>query len=453
MRAILFVGVTFCACTPPPPGEVLTADSYKFLVCNERTGTLSYLGRSVERGMEHAAQHVNDGGGLAGRRLQLIKADTHSDAQAGLAEASFYYREHRETVLGLVGAVLNETSEQLYRRIANEDALYGVKIPMISPGSTSPTFSELLDVNELFFRTVPVSNNVGRILAARAGERGFKNGAVLAFDDVPGHRLVDTVLTNFPGEIAVAHYKSATFSAIDTALNSVLSKNPQFLVIAAYGEDGKIVLSEWAKRAPGLPLYLTEALMANQFLASLDPRTVGELNVAMVEGVFGSSAYDSAGYLRFISSFCAANPGECHCPLDASGCDLTLEGRLLPSVPNAYDATMILALAFQRVSQQNPAAMERSGGWDIAAISAAILEVTTDDGEGDVVILPGEWQKAAEAIAAGRPINYEGASARTLELDLNGDPTLGEYRFWTIRSGAIVETDADGNERVVEIAL
>ena len=40
-----------------------------------------------------------------------------------------------------------------------------------------------------------------------------------------------------------------------------------------------------------------------------------------------------------------------------------------------------------------------------------------------------------------------------LEFDLNGDPTLGEYRFWTVRDGQVVETDDDGHERVVEIAL
>ena len=42
-----------------------------------------------------------------------------------------------------------------------------------------------------------------------------------------------------------------------------------------------------------------------------------------------------------------------------------------------------------------------------------------------MVIRPGEWKKAKEAIAAGEDINYEGASG-AIEFDGNGD-VAGTY--------------------------
>ena len=72
----------------------------------------------------------------------------------------------------------------------------------------------------------------------------------------------------------------------------------------------------------------------------------------------------------------------------------------------AYDAAFLLGLAIQ----QNGSA-EREG------VSEALRSVSSPPGE---VILPGEWEKAVELIAAGTEINYEGASG-TQDFDDNGD--------------------------------
>ncbi len=91
-------------------------------------------------------------------------------------------------------------------------------------------------------------------------------------------------------------------------------------------------------------------------------------------------------------------------------------------VTNSYDAVFLLALA-----------IEKSGTADRDGVSAALREVANAPGE---VILPGEWAKAKELIAAGTDINYEGASG-TVEFDDVGD-VAGAINYFVVEGGAVV---------------
>jgi branched-chain amino acid transport system substrate-binding protein len=92
-------------------------------------------------------------------------------------------------------------------------------------------------------------------------------------------------------------------------------------------------------------------------------------------------------------------------------------------VTNSYDAVFLLALA-----------IEKSGSADRDGISAALREIANAPGE---TILPGEWAKAKELIAAGTDINYEGASG-SVEFDDVGD-VAGAINYWIIEGGASVD--------------
>ena len=80
-------------------------------------------------------------------------------------------------------------------------------------------------------------------------------------------------------------------------------------------------------------------------------------------------------------------------------------------------------------------AAEKAGSTDRAAIAGAIRDVANAPGE---VILPGEWAKAKELIAAGTDINYEGA-AGSQDFDANGD-VPGVYVTTVIDDGKIMNT-------------
>ena len=94
-----------------------------------------------------------------------------------------------------------------------------------------------------------------------------------------------------------------------------------------------------------------------------------------------------------------------------------------PFVAHGYDIAFLAALA-----------IEKAGSADRSMISAALRDVANAPG---MVIRPGEWAKAKEAIAAGEDIDYEGASG-AIEFDENGDVAgiyslnvVGDDGTWT----------------------
>src|SRR5262249_29001589 len=91
--------------------------------------------------------------------------------------------------------------------------------------------------------------------------------------------------------------------------------------------------------------------------------------------------------------------------------------------PESYDAAFVLALAVQQKGSAT-----RDG------MSAAVRAVTTPGG---TAILPGEWDKAVKALAAGQKVSYQGASGLT-SFDKNGD-VPGNIVEMTVKGGTFVE--------------
>ena len=78
-------------------------------------------------------------------------------------------------------------------------------------------------------------------------------------------------------------------------------------------------------------------------------------------------------------------------------------------------------------------AIEKAGSTDRTAVRDALREMA---GDGGMPILPGEWEKAKAAIAAGEDIDHMGA-AGSQDFDAAGD-VPGTIGVWTIRNGEFV---------------
>ena len=109
-------------------------------------------------------------------------------------------------------------------------------------------------------------------------------------------------------------------------------------------------------------------------------------------------------------------------PLQRAGTDAGIVADAIYA-PQAYDAAFLLALA-----------IEKNGSADREGLSAALREVASAPGE---MILPGEWEKAKELIAAGTDIDYEGAGG-ALDFDEAGDVD-GIIVELTVDDGAFTE--------------
>ncbi|NJO85617.1 MAG: amino acid ABC transporter substrate-binding protein, partial [Synechococcaceae cyanobacterium RM1_1_27] len=97
-----------------------------------------------------------------------------------------------------------------------------------------------------------------------------------------------------------------------------------------------------------------------------------------------------------------------------------------PYIDTSYDAAFVLALAIQKAGSST----------DGAAIRDALRQVANAPG---TEILPGEWEKAVELIAAGEDIQYTGASGG-INFDDNGDVS-GTFARWTFSGGTVVDLE------------
>jgi branched-chain amino acid transport system substrate-binding protein len=421
----------------PQKGDVRT-----ILASVPQTGALSYLGGSLAHSLKLAVLEINEGGGVLDTPLDLQLADSHSDSEVGVKEAVFFYDLNPKQTDGIVGDVLDEVSKGLLMEIAR----HGERIPIVSPGASSPDFIEMFDQFDIFFRTVPSSQHQGEILAGKATKMGYGSGVVISEDDKYGERLGEVFAEKYTEgrtDLVVETYSPESPTEVLKAVAIACSKNPTFILLIMYGDHGKVMLNEWARTCPKVPLLTTERLMSDRFLATLDPATLTALNEVAVNGVYPAADRTRGGYKAFAQHYCDRYVEDCD------------ESEVVPRTPvftpNAYDAVYLIALAIQKAGILDEDAVTKGKGWDVDQITTAMRAVASSSAAGSEEILPGEWKKAVDLLKSGKEIWYAGASNRGVAFDDNGDPKFAYYVFWTVKDGKVAYTNSSGN--VEEISL
>jgi ABC-type branched-subunit amino acid transport system substrate-binding protein len=216
------------------PADEGDREALKIVAVTPRTGSCSYLGTLVERGMQMAIDDINAQGGLVDRPVELIKADSHSDPDAAAAEVGYYYDNDKDNVVGIAGAVLDSVSRRVLTDVARQDK----KLIMISPASSSPEFARGLDYDDLFFRTVPSSLQQMNALGAKARSLGYRNGAVIVYGDGSSDELAYTFASKFTAQEAdrrarTVRYTERTSAAIASAMAPLTQQAPDFLFVLA----------------------------------------------------------------------------------------------------------------------------------------------------------------------------------------------------------------------------
>lgn len=345
------------------------------------TGGIESLTPPIFEGAQLAVEQINEQGGiLDGQTLVMPTGDTTcSDASAASNAADRMVNS--ENVTAIVGALCTGATIAA----ANNAAIPG-GVLMVSPASTAPAVSEL-DDNDLVFRTVPSDAFQGEMLAKLLLEKGIDEVAVTYVNNDYGQGLSDAFSAAFEsggGEITENLAHEDNRADYRSELGSLSVSGVETLVVLAYADtSGQTVLRQ-----------AYESGMFTQYVGA--------------DGMVGDSLIEAIG-ADVLDGMIATRPGS----PDLPGTDLFIHAaeaaELDPSAvfaAQAYDAAFLIALA-----------IEQNGNADREGLSDALRSVSSAPGE---VILPGEWEKAVELIAAGTDINYEGASG-SHEFDDNGD--------------------------------
>ena len=360
------------------------------------SGPLAEYGLEMETGAQLAVDHINAAGGLLGRSVELVTADTGTDPTRAVQEARRLVEV--EGAVGLAGPVASSTTLPV-----GESVCGPLQVPCVTPAATSPQIT-LADDDGFLFRATLSDAAQGPVLAQLAVDQGFSRVGVLYRDDPYGQGLAEAFAASFGGEANLVPYQPVAQPSYLAELQRAAEGGAEALVVIAF-EEAQVFIRE-----------ALEQELFDQFL--------------FVDGSKSQDLIDAIGgeYLSGMPGTAQA-PGP-ETPSLAAWQDayIRVYGELpaLPFVAESYDATMVLMLA-----------IEAAGSTDGAAIRDALPIVSSPGGE---TVIAGAAGVAAglEILRNGGDIDYEGA-ATTLNWNAAGDVTSGYIGIWQYTDDGIAE--------------
>ena len=359
------------------------------------TGPIESLMPPIQGGAQLAVDQVNEAGGVGeGSMIELVVGDTtcvDATAAANAADRMVNVDE----VSAIVGAMCSGATISA----ANNAGVPSGTV-MVSPASTSPALTDL-DDEDLVYRTAPSDATQGPALAEAVMERGIENVAITYVNNDYGKGFAESFQTAFEeagGTVALSEAHEDGKADYRPEIGNLASAGADALVVLAYidGSGGTIV--QQAVEGGDFDQFVGGDGMVGDAL--------GERVASGADGMIATrpGSPDGPGTEAFRSA--------------AEGASLDPDATF---AAQSYDAAMLLALA-----------MEKTGG-SKDGLNEALREVATAPGE---VILPGEFAKAKELIAAGTDIDYQGAAGDAEFTDAGDVP--GNYDVMVVRDGKFV---------------
>ncbi len=361
------------------------------------TGPIESLTPPIFAGAELAVEQVNAQGGiLDGGELSIISADGACDATAAANATDRLV--NTDNVTAIVGGLC--TGETVGG--ANSAGIPG-GVVMVSPASTAPTLTTLED-DDLVFRTTPSDAFQGQQLAKLLLSKDITEIALTYVNNDYGSGFADALTTAYEeggGTVVASLAHEDSKADYRAELGNLASSGTETLVVLAYANSsGQTIIRQALESGNFMTFVGGDGMVGDELFTGLD--------ASAVEGMIATRAGAFEGESASIYT------------------DLATEAGLTPDAvyaPQAYDAAFLLALA-----------IEKNGSADREGLSEALREVSSAPGE---TILPGEWEKAKELIAAGEDIDYQGAGG-DLDFDDAGDVD-GVIVEMTVEGGSFVE--------------
>lgn len=350
-----------------------------------QTGSLAFLGPPEFAGVDLAAKEINEAGGVLGQDIEVIIGDS-GDTSTNIASQTVD-RQLSQGVDAIVGAASSSVSLTVIDKITSAG------VQQVSPANTSPEFSTYPDKG-LYARTAPPDTFQGQVLGDTVAGDGHNTLAILALDDAYGTGLADNVekaYTAAGGSVVSKQIYDPKAASFEAEVSEAKAANPEAIVVIGFDETVKII-QEMLKQGVGpndVPLYLVDGNMSNTAYVDL-PKGAMKGTQGTIPGAQASDEFRQALL-----------------DVDPKLKDFTY-------APEAYDATILIALA-----------AEAAGNDSGTAIADNIKQVSAD-GEKCTT-----YADCLKLIKDGKDADYDGQSG---PIDLNdvGDPSraiMGLYTY------------------------
>jgi neutral amino acid transport system substrate-binding protein len=361
------------------------------------TGDLASVGQQMLGSVPLLVDTVNACGGVNGEPVTLVQVDDQTDPRAGAAGMTKLAT--LDKVAGVVGSFASSVSSAAVS-IATPN-----KVMLVSPGSTSPVFTEKAqkgDYKGFWARTAPPDTYQALALAQLANKKGFKRISTVVINNDYGVGFEKAFVQTFEklGGTIVNKDKPVRYDpkaqTFDTEAAAAFAGKPDAVLAVLYAETGSLFLKAAYQQGVtnGVQILLTDGVKSPTF-----PEQVGKdgdkyILTGAIGTVPGSDGKALEAFNKLWQDKKGGAPGE--------------------YAPQAWDAAALLTLAAQ-------AAKENTG----VGVASKIREVANGPGTEVTDVCEG-----LKLLKEGQDINYQGASGN-VDVDANGD-VVGVYDVWTV---------------------
>jgi len=366
------------------------------------TGSSVGTANNFERAAYFADERVSAAGGVNGRRLRIISADTHSD----IARA----RESAESLVNAgVSVVVGPESAEVAAEIGPYLAERGVTFlsPLIGAANNAE-----VDCNTPWFRLAPSAQDLGEALAKQITAANIKSISVMYAHSAYDQALSDSLVSRFTalkGTVRLAVALDPDAQSYANEINRVREADAEAVVLSTSPKTGAVVTSEFFLLSPTRPVWFLSPLLKTDLL--IQNAIPGALDGA--RGVAPKVYEEDSG---FSEAFADRFQG-----------DRPLEGANF-----YYDAVALLAFASNIITPNS------DGSYDVGAINQALRRVSAPPGSSV------GWNDLESGLARqrdGDSIYYSGLTGPLLFKSC-GERAFGASTTWHVHASTIF-TDAD----------
>ncbi|GGH31369.1 branched-chain amino acid transport system substrate-binding protein [Cribrihabitans marinus] len=343
-------------------------------------------GRPIAETAQFVVDQVNEAGGVAGCRIEMVLRDTQVDPKVGVDAAKALV--DLDGVQVLLGAVSSGVSMPILTSVTVPG-----KVMQMSCCSSSTAFTTLAEEGKaggLWFRTFATTGVQAAVGAKVAADQGYKSVAILYKNDDWGQDLGKLIASDFEAlgiEVTASVAINDGQPSFRAEVTEAMAGNPDALYLGLYPNEGTAAVREWLSLGGTQNMILANSLKSDEFRDNVGLQYLG--NALGTDTASPRVASADAFVERYKARFDSEPNG--------------------PGLANSYDATMIALLAME-------AAGKDATGEEIAA---QVSRVT--DPEGTPVTADAEGFAAArQVLADGGSVMYQGATGN-VRFDANGD--------------------------------
>ncbi len=362
------------------------------------TGDAAPIGQPLPAAVRLLVDTVNKCGGVNGEPVTYIAEDDQTQPEVGTTAMTKLAEVDK--VAAVIGSFASSVST------AAAPIAVRNKVLLISPGSTSPVFTERAKKGEYqgyWARTAPPDTYQAQALAKLAHDRGFKRVSTIVINNDYGVGFEKEFVQAFKklGGTVVNEAKPTRHDPKATTFESeaaaTFNGKPDAVAAILYPETGSLFLKSAYQQglSQGVQIMLTDGIYSPVLPEQVGKSSDGKFIIA---GAIGTVPGASGPALAEFTKFWTEKTGK----------------PVTSFVPHTWDAAALVVLAAE-------AAKSNTG----EAIKSKLREVSNPPGTevSDVC-------KALELVRKGEKINYQGASSN-VDIDENGD-VVGSYDVWAV---------------------